>query len=327
MKLSLKPLLVVNRCLIIGMAVMGLLGCASGAQGSENRQDKEEQAAVSVPEFCADSAYQYVKRQVEFGPRVPATDAHARCGAWLQGELLRHGADTVVLQQAQMEPVGNITNIMGRFNLRAPRRILLLAHWDTRPWADNDPDEANHTRPIDGANDGGSGVGVLLEVARLIGAQAPAVGVDILFVDGEDSGSEGDDASWALGAQHYASNLLDPKPQCAILLDMVGGRDAQFTREYFSQRYAPELVDAIWSAASKAGEGSRFRNRMGGAINDDHLPLIQAGVPAVDIIECSNQQTGSFPPTWHTLSDNLENIDTATLGVVGRVITYYIYNK
>ena len=311
----------------IGLAVTALVGCASGARGSESQSANEEQSAVSVPEFCADSAYQYVNSQVAFGPRVPGSQAHSLCCQWLQGELLRHDADTVVAQRTRLDRLGEITNVIGRFNLAAPRRVLLLAHWDTRPWADNDPDESNRAKPIDGANDGGSGVGVLLELARLMGNTAPSVGVDIVLVDGEDSGSEGDDDSWALGAQYFAVNMLDPQPECGVLLDMVGGKDAKFPREYFSQRYAQPVLNAVWQAAAKVGEEHRFLNTLGGAINDDHVPLLGVGVPTIDIIECSNPQTGSFPPTWHTLDDTMDNIDRATLGAVGRVITYFIYNK
>lgn len=285
---------------------------------------------ATIPAFSSDSAYQNVAQQVAFGPRIPHSTGHEQCAQWLQKELLRHGADTLFIQQTDLADFGPMTNIMGRFNLAAPKRILLLAHWDTRPWADNDPDPANHSTPIDGANDGGSGVGVLLELARLIGAQKPNVGVDILFVDAEDSGSEGDDSSWARGAQYFAEHMPygtnEPLPECAILLDMVGGQNATFPREGFSQAYAPAVVNQLWTAAKKINLSNRFPNATGGGINDDHIPLLRAGIPTIDIIESRHPQTGGFNPAWHTLADNLEHIDKGTLGDVGTLLTTYIYD-
>lgn len=231
-----------------------------------------------------------------------------------------------MLQQATLPEFGSMTNVMGRFNLPSPTRILLLAHWDSRPWADEDPDPANHTKPIDGANDGASGVGILLELARLMGQQAPQVGVDILLVDAEDSGTSGNDDSWALGTQYWVEHMPF-RPTYAVLLDMVGGRGATFPRELFSDVNARVLNDRIWRIAGELGLGSVFINRQGGAVNDDHLPLLRAGIPAVDIIETNHPATGSFNPTWHTLQDNIDNIDAATIGHVGQVVTALIYRE
>lgn len=287
--------------------------------------------AQEVPAFNADSAYANVARQVAFGPRIANSEAHERCAQWLIDELTARGADTVMVQRANLPEFGPMVNILGRFNSSAARRILLLSHWDSRPWADNDPNPANHSKPIDGANDGASGVGVLLEVARIIGKHSPHVGVDILFVDAEDAGNEGDDDSWARGTQYWVQDFLNKGeltwPEYAILLDMVGGRDAVFPREMFSNYHCGELNDRLWRLAAANGMGARFPNRVGGAVNDDHLPLLRAGIRAIDIIETDHPQTGSFNPTWHTLDDNLENIDKNTLGDVGRLITLFIYNE
>ncbi len=286
---------------------------------------------ISAPEFCADSAFSNVQRQVAFGPRIGGSEAHELCAGWLASELKRHGADTVTLQQADLEGFGPMTNIRATFNAAAPRRVLLLAHWDSRPMADEDPDPANHTTPIDGANDGASGVGVLLELARLMGEHKPEIGVDILFVDAEDAGTSGDDTSWARGAQYFADNLPygvgEPMPDFGILLDMVGGRDARFPRELFSEANARALNSRLWNLAKRIGLGNRFIDAHGGAVTDDHLPLLRAGIPTIDIIETNNPQTGSFNPTWHTLDDNIENIDAATLGDVGKLITTLIYSE
>lgn len=289
-------------------------------------------ASVSLPEFSADSAYANVARQVAFGPRVPESAAHERCASWLAAELRRHGADTVMLQQTQLPAFGPMTNIMGRFNPGARERVLLLAHWDSRPWADNDPDPKNHAKPIDGANDGASGVGVLLELARLLGRQPARIGVDILLVDAEDSGNENDDDSWARGTQYWAMNMPyyapgETMPVYAVLLDMVGGRNAVFPREMISEANVKVLNDRIWSLAEELGLGWRFPQRVGGAVNDDHVPLLRAGIPAIDIVETDHPKTGSFNPTWHTLNDNLDNIDRATLGDVGRLMTALIYKE
>lgn len=281
-----------------------------------------------IAAFSADSAFAYVAAQVAFGPRVPNSEAHEKCGRWLAMELERHGADTVLLQKTDLQDFGPMTNILGRFNVAAPSgRILLLAHWDSRPWADEDPNPENRNKPIDGANDGASGVGVLLEVARQIGLKAPTVGVDILFVDAEDSGAEGDDMSWARGTQYWVGNMPIATPRYAILLDMVGGRGAQFPRELFSDVNCRGINDRVWNLARELGLSARFPDRQGGAINDDHLPLLRAGIPAIDIVETDHPQTGSFNPTWHTLEDNIENIDRQTLGDVGLVVTTLIYRE
>lgn len=288
-------------------------------------------ATVVTPAFSADSAYSYVARQVEFGPRVPGSEAHEACAGWLSAELRRHGADSVIVQTAELPGFGPMTNILGRFNRAESKRVLLIGHWDSRPWADNDPDPANHSKPIDGANDGASAVGVLLEIARLIGRQSPQVGVDILFVDAEDSGTEGNDESWARGARYWAKNLPYgsecPLPSFGVLLDMVGGRNAVFPREMFSDYRCRPVNDRIWALAAANGLASRFPDQLGGAVNDDHLPIIDAGIPTVDIIETDNPQTGSFNPTWHTLDDDISNIDKTTLGDVGRLVTLLIYSE
>lgn len=304
--------------------------CACGGNAAKTTPEEKvaEVASASLPSFSADSAYAYVARQVKFGPRIPGSAAHEQCAAWLAAELRRHGADTVVLQQAVLPGFGPMTNIMGRFNPQLPTRILLLAHWDTRPWADEDPDPANHAKPLDGANDGASGVGVLLEVARLLGEQAPEVGVDILLVDAEDSGTSGDDDSWARGTQYWVENMPYAEPPVyAVLLDMVGGRNAAFPREMFSEVNVKALNDRVWSIARELGYGDTFPNRQGGAVNDDHVPLLRAGIPAIDIIETDHPATGSFNLTWHTMQDNLENIDPVTLGRVGEVVTTLIYRE
>lgn len=315
------------------VCLCGMLLCGCSARGGKSADSSEiisetEDAEQVLCAFSADSAYAYVKRQVDFGPRVPNTDAHRKAGDWLASELRRHGAE-VTEQRTTLSAFDGTAlqarNIFARYNPESADRLLLLAHWDCRPWADEDADESLRSRPVDGANDGASGVGVLLEIARRLKEEAPRKGVDILFVDAEDWGNDGDEDSWALGAQYFVDNppVAAYSPREAILLDMVGGKDALFCREYFSEKAAQSLNSAIWNIASGAGYGDTFINRVGGAINDDHLRFINAGIPAIDIIEF-NPDTKGFNPRWHTTSDNMDGIDAATLGKVGSVVMTYI---
>lgn len=310
----------------------------SGTAGSATAADSV--APAKDVEFNADSAYAYVAAQVAMGPRVNGSAAHAACQRYIIDMLRRHGADTVSEQHAVVTDWQgkklNINNIMASYRPEADKRVLLLAHYDTRPVADRDPDPANRRSPIPGANDGASGVGVLLETARQLGLNSPSVGVDILFVDAEDCGADSDsgvadsEATWCLGSQHWASNLpytAANRPRFGILLDMVGGRDAVFRPEYFSSLYAPDIVSKVWGRARAEGLGSRFVMRPGGGVTDDHLPVNAAGIPCIDIIECDNPITGSFPPYWHTMADDMAIIDAATLKAVGTTVLSTIYNE
>ncbi len=298
----------------------------------------KEQSDMVIPPFNADSAFSFVKAQVDLGARVPGTESHQRCAEYLARELRRHGADSIINQHAIVTAFNGdrlpIVNIMGRFNLDANRRVLLLAHWDTRPWAECDPNPAMRDKPIPGANDGASGVGVLLEIARNIGKYHPAIGIDILFVDAEDYGtSDGDHStdSWALGTQYWVKNMPytgGQYPSYGILLDMVGGKNALFHREQFSDYFAKNIVDKVWQNAAKTGNSNRFINQPGGGVTDDHFFIAtQAGIPCIDIIENLNPSTQSFNPTWHTHADNIDNIDPATLKAVGEVVLFTIYNE
>lgn len=316
------------------LTVTMLLGACSTngkAAASDSVTAATDSSVSSAASFSADSAYAYVAKQVAFGPRVPNTEAHRLTGEWLSSELKRHGA-TVVDQPVSLKAFDgtrlNARNIMGRYNPELKERILLLAHWDCRPWADEDPDETKRHQPVDGANDGASGAGVLLEIARQLGIEAPTKGVDILFVDAEDWGDNGDTDSWALGAQHFVANppIEGYSPDKAILLDMVGGNNATFYREYFSERSASELNDALWQTAASLGYTNRFINRIGTAVTDDHVQFIDAGIPAIDIIEYHPGESG-FNSRWHTTSDTMEGISAETLGIVGNTVMTYLRNN
>lgn len=320
------------------LAVGALMASACGNK-SADRQSAPAHDTVAprqaVPGVAtdADSVYARVAEQVAFGPRVPGTPGHTRCVDYITRRLKDAGAD-VTVQDTLFAPAGSgmkphrVRNITGRFNAGAPRHVLLLAHYDTRPWADQESDKALHNTPIDGANDGASGVAVLLEIARLMKQMPSDVEVEMLFVDAEDAGTYDDDFSWCIGSQAWA-DAFDPTarrvPEYAILLDMVGGKNAVFPREYFSERYARGVNNLVWEAARRAGYGDRFPNEIGGALNDDHIHIMRMGIPAIDIVESANSATGSFNPTWHTLDDTIDNIDRATLKMVGDVVINTIF--
>lgn len=317
------------------MSVVMLGSCSSTQKTSETAVSSEPTTNQNVV-FDADSAYSFVKAQCDFGARVPNTEAHRRCGDYLVAKLQGYGANVIVQEPVLTAYDGtklNARNIIGEFVPDATRRLLLLAHWDCRPWADCDPDSKNHRKPVMGANDGASGVGVLLEIARLLQQRLPNVGVDILFVDAEDWGdSEGvsasPDDSWALGTQYWTANphRIGYRPMFAILLDMVGARGSVFSREYFSMHYAPAVVNEVWKVAARSGYGSYFVNRDGGAITDDHVFVNRAGIPAIDIIAMDPTSENGFFPQWHTIDDTMQHIDQATLKAVGQTLTNLIYS-
>lgn len=320
-----KKLKHIPYCILLATVALSACGGNRSASDAASAAAASEQSVAKSILFDADSAYRFVADQVGFGPRVPGTEAHKRCGDYIASRLKAYGADVAVTDTVVIDAEGKsvpVRNIMGRFRPEAKKSVMLLAHYDTRPWADRDADPANHSLPIDGANDGASGVAVMLEIARNI-SQIPAdLGVDMLFVDAEDSGTYNDDATWCIGSQTWANyhNPADRRPSFAILLDMVGGKDAMFHREYFSELNAKGINDRVWAAARALGHDNRFVDLIGGAINDDHLSIQSAGIPAIDIIESYNPTTEGFNPTWHTLDDNLANIDPATMAIVGRVV-------
>lgn len=315
---------------LFASAFFTLLCCCAAKKSTAQESETAASPEVSATLFSADSAYSYVKKQVEFGPRIPGSQAHAQCGDWLYETLRAFGAE-VSDQRAVLTTFDGteipMRNIFARFNPDSKERILLLAHWDTRPWADNDPDPKKHDSPFDGANDGASGAAVLLEIARIASEAGFSNGIDILLCDAEDWGTDGDDGSWALGTQYFVKNLPEPSysPSAAILLDMVGAPDATFMREYYSQLADPALADEIWSIGAALGHDEMFPNKMGSAVNDDHIQLIEAGIPCIDIIDYRDAE--GFFSGWHTTADNLSAISPATLGAVGEVIETYLKRK
>jgi glutaminyl-peptide cyclotransferase len=291
------------------------------------------------PDFNADSAYIYLQEQCDFGPRTMNSTAHDKCEKWIIQKFEQYGCK-VTTQKATLNGYDGTplrsTNIMASYNPEATTRIMFCAHWDCRPWADNDPDSTNWHKPIIAANDAASGVGVMIELARILKGSGLELGVDFICFDAEDYGTpqwfEGEDPgdTWALGAQYFANNLPEGyAPRYGILLDMVGGVGAKFYREGMSMQYAPAIVKKVWNAARQVGYGSYFPKDDGGMITDDHIPVNQtANIPCIDVIpyypDCAQS---SFGPTWHTIADNMDNIDKNTLKAVGQTMVQVLFTE
>lgn len=302
------------------------LGACSAGKAEKNDSGLDSDALVERPAFDSDSAYFYVESQVAFGPRVPNTEAHRKAGEWISAKMEEFGWE-VRDQPARITAFDGTQlqarNIFARLNPDSPDRILLLAHWDSRPWADADPDPANREKPVLGANDGASGVGVLMEIARQLKVAGSKAPVDILFVDAEDWGSHDDEDSWALGTTYFIENPPVPsyRPAYAVLLDMVGSPNATFGLEYFSRHAAPALQNKVWSRAAALGHGNYFKSAFGGMVTDDHVKLIEHGIPAIDIIDYRNSNGyQGFDPVWHTTRDDMNNISRETLQAVGETV-------
>jgi glutaminyl-peptide cyclotransferase len=268
---------------------------------------------VPPKEFNGKQALGYVVTQVGFGPRIPGTPGHAAEAHWLDS-MARTRADSVTVQRWWYRNAAGdsveMVNVLAQFNVKATRRILYLAHWDSKPTADRDA--TNKKAPMPGADDGGSGVAVLLGVADALKKTPPAVGVDLLFVDGEDYGDFGPPKVDVLvGASYYATHQVAAKPAFAVLWDMVGHKDLRIPVEQFSQVAAPEVVERVWGTAQAMGYGAIFTGTIGG-ITDDHIPLIDAGIPTVDVIDLSY-------PFWHTTQDTPDKESAESLETVGNV--------
>lgn len=304
-----------------------------------NEADKPT-TLTEVPLFNADSAYEYVRAQLAFGPRVPNTPAHAACAGYLT-EKLKQWSPEVIVQEAGVKTWDNKTlrmkNIIASWKPETNNRILLCAHWDSRPYADHDPDPALRKRPVEGANDGASGIGILLELARQIHLKAPTIGVDIILFDAEDYGPHQDNQShtegndwWGLGSQYWSENPHRKNyfAKYGILLDMVGAPGATFPMEGNSMQFAPEILKKVWNTAHRIGFSSYFLFEPGGMILDDHYYVnTLTGIPTIDIIHLDKNSSTGFYPYWHTTRDNLAAIDKATLKVVGQTVLTVIYEE
>ena len=310
------------------------------------------------PAFNADSAYSFCQQQCDFGPRTMNSKAHDDCEQWIVSKFRQYGME-VITQRVVLKGYDGTalksTNIIASYKPDLTDRVLLCAHWDSRPWADNDPDEANWHKPVMAANDGASGVAVMLEIARLLSSVSaenkdttvvadstlstlnPQLGVDFICFDAEDYGfpqwetTDDPGNTWALGSQHWAANLHKDgyTARFGILFDMVGGQGAQFYQEMMSKRYARHIVDKVWKAASVVGYGSFFPMKEGIGITDDHIPVnTVAKIPTIDIIPYYPAcEQSSFGPTWHTVNDDVDHIDRSTLQAVGQTIIQVLFTE
>ncbi|MBW7887929.1 MAG: M28 family peptidase [Bacteroidetes bacterium] len=288
-------------------------------------QTQKNERTMIIPSFNGNNAFANLKVQTDFGPRNPNSAGHQQCLDYLSLEMKKL-CDTLVLQKFTEKGYNetlHLTNIFGSFNTKAKKRILLTAHWDTRPRAEMDKNESLRSKPILGANDGASGVAVLLELARLMKQQAPEIGVDILFTDGEDYGdSEKDNGTrlYFLGAKYFAKTKpQNYVPDFGILLDMVGDRDLQIPMEQNSMKFAPQVVDLVWNTAEEIGV-TQFIRVPGELVADDHLALTEAGIPTIDLIDFDY-------PYWHTTQDTPDKCSAESLEAVGKVLAAIIYSK
>jgi glutaminyl-peptide cyclotransferase len=267
-------------------------------------------------EFDGQTAFGYIEKQIGWGPRIPGTKAHDQMGNWLDS-LLRQRADTLVVQSWNHVTAGRDTlrlrNFIARFNPSAQKRILLLAHWDSRPRADS-PLSRDSTKPVLGANDGGSGVALLLGVADVLKRAPPAIGVDLLFVDGEDYGDFSKvPADVLIGSRYYGAHQLPGSPPLyAVLFDLIGDKDLQIYQEGNSLVGAPEVVELVWDTAKDLGYGGYFIASPKHTLIDDHLELQKAGIRAIDVVDFDY-------PAWHTVYDTIDKVSAASLQVVGDV--------
>lgn len=292
------------------LATLG--GCATSAS-PQQEVEKPKQAAVPKTDFDGKQAFEMLRKQVEFGPRVPGSDAHSKCLDWMVTTLKQHAphVETQPFTATYKGKSLRMTNVVARFNPGAKKQVVIAAHWDSRPTADEEPRLQFRNKPIDGANDGASGVAVLLELARVFSKRAPTVGVQLVFFDGEDLGPAID--NMLLGARHWGEKLKEPKPAFGILLDMVGDKDLFVPVEPYGYEVAKAIVKKVYGMAERLGLSKTFPFELGPQVIDDHVPMNQAGVPTIDLIDFDY-------PHWHTLEDTLDKVSADSLHKVGTLV-------
>lgn len=308
--------------------------CRNDASTTTNSTSTTEApVSLDIPRFNRDSAYAYIEKQVAFGPRVPGTEAHQANKDWMASKLRSFGLGVTEQDFAATAYTGEQlsgTNIFAQINPESTQRILLGAHWDSRPMADSPLSTERKDEAILGADDGASGVGVLIELARLLAKDTSLdIGIDIVLFDLEDYGqSQG--GGWALGSQYWSANLPygKNKPEYGILLDMVGSKGARFAKEVYSMQYAPDIVEKVWQLAGYMGYSNYFVNQQGGRITDDHYYVNTiAKIPMIDIINQKTDTPTGFGAHWHTHDDDMDVIDKATLRAVGKLLLEVIYRE
>ncbi len=338
-----------NNKLLTGLIVTSfllLLSCDEGTKSSTETISPtttviKKESKVKAPNFSEDSAFLYVEKQVSFGPRVPNTEAHEKCATYFVEKLKSFGVEVIEQKFTSTAFDGTplvLNNIVGSVNPQVSKRILLAAHWDSRPFADQENDESKHRIPIDGANDGGSGVGVLMEVIRVaqLHKEKLNVGVDIILFDGEDYGTphfyEGEHTSesWCLGSQYWLKKRHKEGYHAfyGILLDMVGAKDARFYHEGLSRMSANGILKKVWKTGHDIGYGEYFVYQPSPEITDDHVYMNEAGIPTIDIIDYQPEEgSGYFPESWHTHNDNMSVIDRKSLKAVGQTLLQVVFTE
>ncbi len=321
-----------KKIFILIVAIFIIVSCKQkNQQNTENQPEKAAFKKVEIPVFNADSAYYFTEKQLSFGSRVPNTKAHEQCATYIANFFKRFSKEVIVQEFQSKAWNGELLkgkNIIASFNPELNNRIFFAAHWDSRPYADYDPDPKNHRKPIPGANDGAAGVGILMELARLFSTQAPKVGIDLILFDLEDYGEPQGETSqiedaWCLGSQYWAQN---PHKQTymakyGILLDMVAAKNAVFTMENTSMYYAPNIMKMVWDVAANLGYGNYFSTEKTGGLIDDHLYINKiAKIPTIDIVHHDPTTISGFFPYWHTMKDDMSNIDKTTMTVVANTI-------
>lgn len=306
--------------MLSALAVVVAIACG-GADG-QPENGSAGASRPSYPRFDGSAAYDLVERQVAFGPRVPGSQGHRAMADWLEG-YLRDRADTLIVQRfthvtSEGETIP-LVNFLARFQPQADASTLLLAHWDTRPTADSALDPEDRDEPIDGANDGASGTAVLLQLADMLATTPPPRAVDLLLVDGEDYGAFDPGEDVFLGSRYFSENMPDGfDARFGVLLDMVGDRDLDIYVEGNSNRLAPEVVDRVWDLAARLGFGDIFHREVRHTISDDHIPLNEAGIPTINVIDFDYDY-------WHTLQDTPDKVSASSLEVVGTVMARLVY--
>ncbi|MEG2178062.1 MAG: M28 family peptidase [Bacteroidales bacterium] len=326
--------------LLMSVFSLFIFACSSYTSSKAKLKEEANVSALNLnfPDFNADSALLFVKKQLAFGPRIPNSKAQKECALYLQKHMQLYAPKVEVQEFSMPNWEGNHLkgyNIIASFNPENKNRLLLAAHWDSRPYADHDPEVKNHKTPIPGANDGASGVAVLMEVARLLAQQTPHIGVDIIFFDLEDVGTpewanSTQEDTWCLGSQYWAQHSHTPTytAKYGILLDMVACHNPNFTKEGTSMYYAPDIMNEIWRIAGQLGYGQAFPSQLTGAILDDHLYVNKlASIPMIDIIHYDPNSKSGFFPYWHTIKDDIEQVNPQTMEMVGELLMTVIFNQ
>lgn len=316
--------------------VLIVSGCSGDSNTSTppNTTTPAPKKEVKIPKFNRDSAYVFTQKQVDFGPRVPNTKTHIQTKDWLVEKFKSFGAD-VIEQNFQVKSFKNqtlnSTNIIAQYNVTNPKRVVLAAHWDTRHKAEQDKDEKKKEQPILGADDGASGVGMLLEIARQIQANGIDLGVDIVLFDAEDQGENGGaETTWCLGSQHWSRVPHKPgyDAKWGILLDMAGAKNARFTKDETSMKHASKIMNKVWKIAKDRGYGNYFVDELTGPLVDDHKFVNEiAGIPMIDIINRPQTSRTGFGAYWHTHDDDMSVINKNTLRAVGQTVLAAIYRE